>query len=89
MSLNWNEPVIEWACMLTKYTCALNRELLCFDIQTCVTKREQLWLTRAIMLKGSGRICHLYVISDDNLGGGGQRYFRPCTLYTLKIQKWP
>ena len=67
LSLNWNEPVIKCACMLTRYNCALNRELLCFDIQTCMTKREQLCLTRAIVLKGSGRICHLHIISDNNL----------------------
>ena len=63
LSLNWNEPVIKCACMLTSYNCALNRELLCFDI----TKREQLCLTRAIVLKGSGRICQLHIISDNNL----------------------
>ena len=67
--------------MLTRYNCALNRELLCFDIQNCMTKKEQLCLTRAIVLKGSGRIsyqkwqlhvisgriCQLHVISDNNL----------------------
>ena len=45
----------------------LNRELLCFDIQTCMTKREQLCLTRAIEIKGSGRKCPLHIISDNNL----------------------
>ena len=58
VSLNWNEPVLRCACMLTKYNSALNRELLCFDIQTCMTKREQLCLTRAIVLKGTA--VHLY-----------------------------
>ena len=53
--------------MLTRYNCALNRELLCFDIQTCMTKREQLCLTRAIVHKGFGKICQLHVISDNNL----------------------
>ena len=32
-----------------------------------MTKREQLCITRAIVLKGSGRICQLHVISDNNL----------------------
>ena len=62
-----NDPVIKYACMLTRYNCALNRELLCFDIQTCMTKKEQLCPTRTIVLKGSGRICQLYIISDNNL----------------------
>ena len=67
LSLNRNEPVIKCACMLTRYNCALNRELLCFDFQTCMTKREQLCLTRVNVLKGSGRICQLHIISDNNL----------------------
>ena len=33
----------------------------------CMTKREQLCLTRAIVLKSSGKICQLHVISDNNL----------------------
>ena len=32
-----------------------------------MTKREQLCLTHAIVLKGSGRICQLHIISDKNL----------------------
>ena len=67
LSLNWNEPVIKCACMLTRYNCALNRELLCFDIQTCMTKMEQLCPTRAIVPKGSVRICQLHIISNNNL----------------------
>ena len=35
VSLNWNEPVIN-----IRYNCALNRELMCFDIQTCMAKKE-------------------------------------------------
>ena len=38
VSLNWNELLIKSVCMLTRYNCALNRELLCFDIQTCMKK---------------------------------------------------
>ena len=37
------------------------------DIQTCITKREQLCLTRTIALKVSGMIYQLYIISDNNL----------------------
>ena len=44
------------ACKLKRYFCALNRELLCFDIQICITKGELLCLTCAIVLKGSDLI---------------------------------
>ena len=48
-------------------SCVVNRELLCFDTQACMSKREQLCFTRAIGLKGSGRMCQLHVILDNNL----------------------
>ena len=32
-----------------------------------MTKREQLCLTRSIAFKGSGKICQLHIISDNNL----------------------
>ena len=66
LSLIWNEPVIKCACMLTRFNCVLNWELLCFDIQTCMTEKQKLCLTCAIVLKGSGRICQLHLISDNN-----------------------
>ena len=61
--------MIKCACMLKRYSCVVNRELLCFDTQACMTKREQLCFTRAIALlgSGSGRICQLHVILDNNL----------------------
>ena len=41
---------------------------LIIDIQTCITKREQLYRTRAIAFKRFGRIiCQLHIISDNNL----------------------
>ena len=68
--------MIKCACMLKRYSCVVNRELLCFDTQACMTKRELLCFTRAIALKGSGRICQLHVILDNNLS----------TLVTMNLQ---
>ena len=39
----------------------------CMTTNNCMTKREQLCFTRAIVLKGSGRICQLHVFLDNNL----------------------
>ena len=41
-----NDPVIKYACMQigVHNSCALNREQLCNDTQTYMTKREQMCL---------------------------------------------
>ena len=69
VSLIWNAPVIKCACLLKRFNCALNRELLCFDIQTCMTKREQHALkgyVNTILLYNSTWLIMINIIIDKN-----------------------